>query len=75
MKPALIPDWRDAWRWFSVQAMTLAVALQGAWLAVPDDLRVTVPPLVAHGITIGLLVFGIVGRLIDQPIKVPPCNQ
>jgi hypothetical protein len=35
----LIPNWRHAWRMFSVQAQTGAVAVLGAWQALPDDLR------------------------------------
>lgn len=65
----LVPEARRAWRWFSVQAMTLAGSLQGAWLAVPDDLRANVPKHLVHWITIALLVAGIVGRLVQQTPK------
>ena len=56
--PKLIPNWRQAWRMFSVQAQASSVAILGAWQALPDDLRAKVPESV---------VLGIVGRLIDQP--------
>jgi len=65
----LVPEVRRAWRWFSVQAMTLAGSLQAAWLAVPDDLRIKVPGVMVHVITIALLVAGIVGRLVQQSSK------
>jgi len=62
----LVDNWRKAWRWFSVQAMVLAAAIQGAWLAMPPDLRAGVPEnLVMYG-TIAVVVLGIVGRLIPQ---------
>jgi hypothetical protein len=62
----LVANWRKAWRWFSVQAMVLAAAIQGAWLAMPPDLRAAVPEnLVMYG-TIAVVVLGIVGRLIPQ---------
>jgi hypothetical protein len=67
----LIPNWRKAWRMFSVQAQTIALALTGAWQAVPEDIRTAVPgwvPLTMLGL---ILVGGIVGRLIEQP-KVAP---
>lgn len=62
-----IPNISKAWRMLSVQAMTAAAALQGAWVAVPDDLRASVPPAYVTGITIGLLVLGVLGRLVAQP--------
>jgi hypothetical protein len=65
--PKLVPDWRDSWRWWSVQAMTAAAALQGAWLAVPYDLKAHVPPPWPQLLTLGLLALGILGRLVDQP--------
>lgn len=51
---------------FSVQSMTIATAIQGAWMAVPDDMRSHVPSGAVYGLTIALLVAGIVGRLITQ---------
>jgi hypothetical protein len=66
-KPKLIPNWRKAWRMFSVQSMTAAAALQGAWAAVPVDLKDRVPGGVIPWLTVALLVLGVVGRLIDQP--------
>jgi len=60
---------RGAWRWYSVQAMTAAAAVQGAWLFVPDDLRASIPERWAQGLTALLLLLGIVGRLIDQTPK------
>lgn len=63
---ALIPEWKSALRMFSVQAMTLATALQGAWLAVPLDLQAKVPASLVHGMTIALLIAGVIGRLVKQ---------
>ena len=62
----LVEDAKQAWRWFSVQAMTLAAAVQGAWVFVPDDMRATLPPGAVQWLTIGLLVMGVAGRLVDQ---------
>ena len=63
----LIPNWRRAWRMFSVQAMTAATAILGAWQAFPPDLRDSLPETWVHGSAMALLVLGIVGRLIAQP--------
>lgn len=62
----LIPDWRRAWRYFSVQADVLAVAVSGAWLAVPDDLRAAVPHQWLAIAALALAALGIIGRLIKQ---------
>jgi hypothetical protein len=65
-KPKLIPHWRKSWRMLSVQFMTLAAALQGAWATIPTNLLASVPPWAVNAVTIGLLVAGILGRLVDQ---------
>lgn len=62
----LVPNVGRAWRWFSVQAMVLATAVQGAWLALPADMKATVPDRLVMAATIVLLVLGVVGRLVDQ---------
>lgn len=67
----LVPEARRAWRWFSVQSMTVAGSLQGAWLAVPEDLKTKVPNGLVHWVTIVLLVAGVAGRLVQQTPKVP----
>lgn len=64
-KLKLVSDWRQAWRWFSVHAMLLAVSLQGAWLAVPDDIRGHLSRY-APAVSMVILVCGIIGRLVDQ---------
>lgn len=62
----LVSDWKRAWRWFSMQAMALAVAGQTAWLNIPPDLKQSIPEdFVTYG-TVGLLVLGMVGRIAAQ---------
>lgn len=67
----LIANWRKAYRMLSIQAMAFATAIQGAWMFLPDDMKTTLPPSVVQWVTMGLMAFGIVGRLVDQP-KVKP---
>lgn len=62
----LIPNWRRAWRYYSQQAMAAAVAIQATWAALPADLRDTIPAWLVTGLTIAILVLGIIGRLVDQ---------
>lgn len=62
----LVDDARKAWRWFSIQAMALAAAIQGAWMFIPDDMKASIPPNVVQTATLALLAFGIAGRLVKQ---------
>lgn len=57
---------KESWKWFSMQAMTLAGALQGTWVAIPQDLKDNVPTNLVHWLTLGLVFAGIVGRLVKQ---------
>ena len=65
----LVDGWKRAHRWFSVQAMALVVVIQGAWAGIPDDLKQNFPKWAVTALSIGLLVFGISGRLVKQPKK------
>ena len=65
----MIPEWRRAWRMFSVQAMVASSAIQGTWLALPPDMRSTIDGGVVSALTIAMLVLGIVGRLVYQGIE------
>lgn len=62
----LVEDAKRAWRWFSVQAMFWAAAIQGAWEFCPPDLKAGMPPKLVTVVTVGLLVLGIAGRLVKQ---------
>ena len=62
----LVDNAKNAWKFFSVQAMAVAGALQGAWLAMPPDLQARVPGEWVDALTMAILALGIVGRLVDQ---------
>lgn len=65
MNKILVPDWRAAWKWFSVQASALIVI----WAALPTDVQVAVVSLlgVQPASVAGVLaLLAIVGRLIAQ---------
>ena len=52
--------------------MAIAAALQGAWIYIPSDLRDDMPHFLVKGLTIGLLVLGVIGRLIKQDAAITP---
>jgi hypothetical protein len=62
----LIPQWRRAWRMFSVQASALVLA----WLAIPADQQEAFAALIGiapETIPGALAALAILGRLVDQP--------
>ena len=63
----LIPEAKRAWRMFSVQAQAVALAVLGAWQVMPEDLKTNLPQSLVYWLSMGLMVLGIAGRLIDQP--------
>lgn len=67
----LVDDWRQGWRWFSVQAMVVAGAIQGAWLFIPGDMKASIPDTWVKALTLTLLVLGIAGRLVQQAPQEP----
>ena len=65
-KPKPVKNWRKCWRMFSVQAMVLAGAIQGAWASLPSEMQSTVSDEWLRYATIALMVLGVVGRLVAQ---------
>ena len=49
-----------------MHCMAGAVAIQGAWVYIPDDLKANIPHNIQNYITIVLLVMGMIGRVKDQ---------
>lgn len=62
----LVPDWRRAWRWFSVQALAVLAALPVAWAELPPDVQAMLPETWRPWLLAGLALAGLVGRLVDQ---------
>lgn len=62
----LVPDWRRAWRWFSVQSLAIIALIPVVWPNLPPEAHAWVPPEWRPWIVFALAVGGIVGRLVDQ---------
>ena len=67
----LVPNYKDAWKWWSMQLLVLNGLLQGIWEAMPPDALAVIPQDWRGYITIGLLVLAGVVRLIDQGLNQP----
>lgn len=61
-----IPDWKQALKMFSVQAILLSGAVLWAWEAVPPDLKQLLPARLGTCLVSSVLLLGILGRLVDQ---------
>jgi hypothetical protein len=62
----LVANWKDAWRWWSVQIATVIAAVNLAWETLPADALAVIPADWRGWINIGLAVAMLVVRLIDQ---------
>lgn len=66
----LIEDVKGAWRHFSTIALASGAAIQGVWIAFPDDLKAQLPMgtvKVVSYVTACILIWGLVGKFIKQP--------
>lgn len=59
-------NWKKSYKWYSQLAMGIASAIQGTYLMLPDNLKSSLSPKMLTIITICILVFGMIGRLIPQ---------
>ena len=62
----LVENWKDAWKWFSVQAMFASGAILGTWAMLPADLKDNIPDDFVTYCTMAVLALGILGRLVPQ---------
>jgi len=62
----LVPNWREAWRWFSVQALAVIMVLPVVWVALPADAKGFLPDSWEPWTFVVLAGAGIIGRLVDQ---------
>lgn len=68
--PKPVPNWKDAWRWHSTQALTFVAMAPLVWMELPPEAKAYLAALVPaeyHPLIItGVALFGIVGRMRDQ---------
>lgn len=70
-RPKLVNNWHACWRWFSVQLIAVAGALQGVMLAFPETMARNLGDTVSHWAALVVLVGAVLGRVVDQN-KEPP---
>ncbi len=62
----MVEDWKSAWRWFSVQALTIIAAIPLVWPMIPPDVQAWLPEQYRPYVILALALGGIVGRVVDQ---------
>lgn len=62
----LVPNWKKAWRWFSVQALAVIAVLPFAWEYIPHDVRGLIPMEWQPFVFSAFAAAGIFGRLVRQ---------
>lgn len=67
----LIDEFRNAWRFLSVQLMVLSTAILGFWSIIPEEFKHYMPDWSMKLLLGVLLIGGIGGRLIKQKRKPP----
>jgi len=58
----LVPNWRAAWKWLSIQM----IALAAVWESLPPEAIAAIPDPWGGRVTLALLVGAGIGRIIDQ---------
>lgn len=61
----LIPEWRSAWRYFTVKIPAIGMMLYGVWFIFPTIL----PPKAVMGIGGFIFAGTIIARLFPQKVK------
>ena len=62
----LIPNIKQAWRMFSIQAQAINTALLLSWQSLPASFQTVLPVKYLLIIAVVLLILGMVGRVIQQ---------
>lgn len=62
----MVHDWKQAWRWLSVQLAALLAVLPIAWAELPPDLKAYIPEEWRPFIVSGMALAVIIGRLRRQ---------
>ena len=66
MPRRLIPNARRAWRWFSVQALAVLIALPILFETLPPEVMAVIPGDWQPWIIAVVALAGMIGRFVDQ---------
>ena len=63
----IVSDWKQAWKWFSVQAFVVIALLPMVWAELPQDVKAMLPPEWRPWVFSIIALAGVLGRVKDQP--------
>jgi di/tricarboxylate transporter len=63
---SFITNWREAWKWFSVQFLAIIAIIPIVWATLPPEAHAMIPAEWRPWLVGALALAGIVGRLVDQ---------
>lgn len=69
LRARLVWNWKDAYKWMSIQFIALGAGFQLSLLAFPDTIRGYLPDPITHGLAIFCLAAAAYGRVTTQPPK------
>lgn len=64
LKLRVIDDWKAGWKWVSTQALAIGAGINGAWVAVPDELKSNLPPKLLAYASLVIFASGLIGRFV-----------
>lgn len=59
----LVEDWKRFMTWASTWAFIIAGAIQSTYQMMPDEMKAQVPASIVYWATMGVLAFGVFGRI------------
>jgi hypothetical protein len=62
----LIDNWKEAYRFISVQANVVGTAMLTTYVSMYDKLKDTIDPKLMATVTIAVFVIGTIGRITNQ---------
>lgn len=62
----LVENWRQCWKWFSVQGLAILIVIPPTWAALPPDVKAFVPAGWEAWIFTVIALAAAIGRIIDQ---------
>ena len=65
----LVPDWKEAPKWISVQVFAVLAALPLVWMTLPPDIKAMLPTSWQPWVLTLVALGGLLGRLKDQSSK------